>query len=127
MNVRSLLKRLGGASALATLRHRSIVVVLSDFIAEGWERPLRRLAARHELVAITVDDPREHELPESGWIEMLGAGMVHPEILQNMGIDSDRYTGFAAGMGVERLAMQLYGVEDIRQFYQNDLRMLRQF
>ena len=52
------------------LRHRSIVVVLSDFIAEGWERPLRRLAARHEVVAITVDDPREHELPESGWIEM---------------------------------------------------------
>ena len=55
------------------LRHRSIVVVLSDFIAEGWERPLRRLAARHEVVAITVDDPREHELPESGWIEMMDA------------------------------------------------------
>jgi uncharacterized protein (DUF58 family) len=62
---------LGYASRL--LRHRSIVVVLSDFIAEGWERPLRRLAARHEVVAITVDDPREHELPESGWIEMLDA------------------------------------------------------
>jgi uncharacterized protein (DUF58 family) len=55
------------------LRHRSIVVVLSDFIAEGWEKPLRRLAARHEVVAITVDDPREHELPESGWIEMQDA------------------------------------------------------
>jgi len=55
------------------LRHRSIVVVLSDFIAEGWERPLRRLAARHDLVAITVDDPREHVLPESGWIEMQDA------------------------------------------------------
>jgi uncharacterized protein (DUF58 family) len=55
------------------LRHRSIVVILSDFIAEGWERPLRRLAARHEVVAITVDDPREHELPESGWIEMQDA------------------------------------------------------
>ena len=55
------------------LRHRSIVVILSDFIAEGWERPLRRLAARHEVVAITVDDPREHDLPDSGWIEMLDA------------------------------------------------------
>ena len=55
------------------LRHRSIVVVLSDFIAEGWDRPLRRLAARHEVVAITVDDPREHQLPESGWIEMQDA------------------------------------------------------
>jgi phenylalanyl-tRNA synthetase alpha chain len=63
----------------------------------------------------------------SGWIEMMGAGMVHPEILENMGIDSNRYTGFAAGMGVERLAMQIYGVDDIREFYQNDLRMLRQF
>jgi uncharacterized protein (DUF58 family) len=55
------------------LRHRSIVVVLSDFIAEGWERPLSRLGARHEVVAITVDDPRENQLPESGWIEMADA------------------------------------------------------
>ncbi len=55
------------------LRHHSIVVVLSDFIADGWERPLRRLAARHEVVAITVDDPREHALPDAGWIEMLDA------------------------------------------------------
>jgi uncharacterized protein (DUF58 family) len=55
------------------LRHRSIVVVLSDFIAEGWEKPLSRLGARHEVVAITVDDPREQELPESGWIEMVDA------------------------------------------------------
>jgi hypothetical protein len=55
------------------LRHRSIVVVLSDFIAEGWERPLSRLGARHEVVAITVDDPRENQLPDSGWIEMADA------------------------------------------------------
>jgi phenylalanyl-tRNA synthetase alpha chain len=67
-----------------------------------------------------------HTCHQTGWIEMLGAGMVHPEILQNMGIDSERYTGFAAGMGVERLAMQLYGVEDIRYWYQNDLRLLQQ-
>jgi uncharacterized protein (DUF58 family) len=52
------------------LRHRSIVVLLSDFFAEGWERPLRRLAARHEVVAITVEDPRERLLPEAGWIEL---------------------------------------------------------
>ncbi len=63
----------------------------------------------------------------TGWIEMMGAGMVHPEILDAMGIDSERYTGFAAGMGIERLAMQLYGVDDIRHWYQNDLRLLRQF
>jgi hypothetical protein len=49
------------------------VVVLSDFIAEGWERPLSRLGARHEVVAITVDDPRENQLPDSGWIEMADA------------------------------------------------------
>ncbi|HEU4586998.1 MAG TPA: DUF58 domain-containing protein [Gemmatimonadales bacterium] len=55
------------------LRHRSIVVVMSDFIAQGWERPLRRLASRHDVVAITVDDPREEQLPESGWIELTDA------------------------------------------------------
>jgi phenylalanyl-tRNA synthetase alpha chain len=67
-----------------------------------------------------------HTCHQTGWIEMLGAGMVHPEILDNMGIDSQNYTGFAAGMGVERLAMQLYGVDDIRYWYQNDLRLLQQ-
>lgn len=59
--------------ATRLLRHHSIVVVLSDFLAEGWEKPLRRLAARHEVVAIVVEDPRERDLPESGWIEMADA------------------------------------------------------
>jgi uncharacterized protein (DUF58 family) len=59
--------------ATRLLRHHSIVVVLSDFLAEGWERPLRRLAARHEVVAIVVNDPRERDLPESGWIELADA------------------------------------------------------
>jgi phenylalanyl-tRNA synthetase alpha chain len=62
-----------------------------------------------------------------GWIEILGAGMVHPEILSNMGYDADRYTGFAAGIGMERICMLRYGIEDIRLFYANDLRFLRQF
>ncbi len=64
---------------------------------------------------------------EAGWIEILGAGMVHPEILANMGYDTDRYTGFAAGMGIERITMLLHGIEDIRHFYANDLRFLGQF
>lgn len=64
---------------------------------------------------------------KEGWIEILGAGMVHPEILENMGFDPDVYTGFAAGLGVERIAMLRYGVEDIRNFYENDIRFLRQF
>ena len=61
------------------------------------------------------------------WLEIMGAGMVHPEIIEAAGYDSGRYTGFAAGMGVERIAMPLYEVDDIRNFYQNDLRFLAQF
>jgi len=63
----------------------------------------------------------------TGWIEIMGAGMVHPEILTNMGYDADRYTGFAAGMGIERICMLRHGIEDIRLFYSNDLRFLEQF
>ncbi|MPZ48701.1 MAG: phenylalanine--tRNA ligase subunit alpha [Dehalococcoidia bacterium] len=62
-----------------------------------------------------------------GWLEIAGAGMVHREILENVGYDADRYTGFAAGFGVERIAMLRHGIDDIRNFYANDLRFLRQF
>ncbi len=63
----------------------------------------------------------------SGWLEILGAGMVHPEVLRRVGIDPDVYTGFAFGMGVERMPILKYGIDDIRLFYSNDLRFLRQF
>ena len=63
----------------------------------------------------------------SGWIEILGGGMVHPRVLQGVDYDPDVYTGFAFGMGVERIAMLKHGIEDIRLFYSNDLRFLRQF
>ena len=63
----------------------------------------------------------------NSWLEVLGAGMVHPQVLKSVKIDSEKYTGFAFGMGVERLAMLKYGVEDIRHFFENDLRFLRQF
>ena len=62
-----------------------------------------------------------------GWLEVGGCGMVHPKVLENVGIDSERYTGYAFGMGVERMAMLRYGVDDLRQFFNNDLRFLRQF
>lgn len=62
-----------------------------------------------------------------GWLEVLGCGMVHPVVLENCGIDPERYTGFAFGMGVERLAMLRYGVGDLRAFFDNDVRFLRQF
>jgi phenylalanyl-tRNA synthetase alpha chain len=61
------------------------------------------------------------------WLEVLGCGMVHPTVLRNVGIDPERYTGFAFGMGVERLAMLRYGVNDLRSFFDNDVRFLRQF
>jgi phenylalanyl-tRNA synthetase alpha chain len=63
----------------------------------------------------------------SGWIEIMGAGMVHPNVLEMSGYDSKRYSGFAFGMGPERIAMLKYGVDDIRDFYTNDLRFLKQF
>jgi phenylalanyl-tRNA synthetase alpha chain len=61
------------------------------------------------------------------WMEILGCGLVHPNVLQNCHIDSVAYTGFAFGMGLERLAMLKYGIPDIRTFYENDLRMLQPF
>jgi phenylalanyl-tRNA synthetase alpha chain len=64
---------------------------------------------------------------DSGWLEVLGCGMVHPNVFAAVGVDSERYTGFAFGMGVERLAMLRYGVNDLRLFFENDLRFLRQF
>jgi phenylalanyl-tRNA synthetase alpha chain len=61
------------------------------------------------------------------WLEVLGCGMVHPNVLRAVGIDPERYTGFAFGMGVERFAMLRYGVDDLRAFFENDVRFLRQF
>ncbi len=64
---------------------------------------------------------------QGDWLEVLGCGMVHPEIIRDAGLDPERYTGFAFGMGVERIAMLRYGVRDIRHFYRNDVRFLREF
>jgi phenylalanyl-tRNA synthetase alpha chain len=63
----------------------------------------------------------------TGWLEVLGCGMVHPRVFEFVGVDPERYTGYAFGMGVERLAMLRYGVNDLRMFFENDLRFLRQF
>lgn len=64
---------------------------------------------------------------DEGWIEVLGAGMVHPKVLENCGIDSTVYSGYAFGIGLERITMRRYGVKDIRLFYENDMRFLKQF
>ena len=63
----------------------------------------------------------------TGWLEVLGSGMVHPKVLENVGFDPAAVTGFAFGMGVERMAMLKYGIADLRLFYENDLRFLEQF
>ncbi|MBN1930342.1 MAG: phenylalanine--tRNA ligase subunit alpha [Desulfobacterales bacterium] len=64
---------------------------------------------------------------QTGWLEVLGAGMVHPKVFENVCYDTTRYTGFAFGMGIERIAMLKYGIDDIRKYFENDLRFLRQF
>ena len=75
-------------------------------------------------------DPATGKRPinrDEDWIEIMGAGMVHPKVLAGVGYDPDRYTGFAFGMGPERIGMLKYGIDDIRHFYSNDVRFLRQF
>ena len=62
-----------------------------------------------------------------GWIELLGAGMVHPKVLENCGIDPEVYSGFAFGIGLERMAMRRYKISDLRMIFENDIRFLSQF
>ncbi|HVG12118.1 MAG TPA: phenylalanine--tRNA ligase subunit alpha [Flavisolibacter sp.] len=64
---------------------------------------------------------------QSGWVEILGCGMVHPKVLENCGIDPEKYTGYAFGMGIERITMLVYGINDLRLFSENDVRFLKQF
>jgi phenylalanyl-tRNA synthetase alpha chain len=64
---------------------------------------------------------------QTGWLEVMGCGMVHPNVLTNCKIDTEQYSGYAFGLGVERLAMLRYGVNDLRLFFDNDLRFLEQF
>ena len=64
---------------------------------------------------------------KTGWLEVLGSGMVHPAVFENVGYDTDIYTGFAFGVGIERMAMLKYGIDDIRKYYENDVRFLGQF
>ncbi|OGO84606.1 MAG: phenylalanine--tRNA ligase subunit alpha [Clostridiales bacterium GWE2_32_10] len=73
------------------------------------------------------EDPNCKVCKGEGWIEILGCGMVHPEVLRNCNIDPEVYSGFAFGMGIERIAMLKYGIEDLRLFYENDVRFLKQF
>jgi phenylalanyl-tRNA synthetase alpha chain len=64
---------------------------------------------------------------KTGWLEILGSGAVHPQLFRNVGYDPEEVSGFAFGMGVERIAMIKFGIDDIKQFYNNDIRFLSQF
>ncbi len=79
-------------------------------------------------VWIGMDNEKNYRLSKgTGWLEILGCGMVDPNVLTNCGIDPDKYSGFAFGMGIERQAMRLYDIHDIRLFFENDVRFLKQF
>ena len=100
--------------------------ILNDFLRAFFESELE-VRFRPSYFPFTEPSAEVDIRGESGWLEVLGCGMVHPQVLENVGIDSERYTGFAFGMGVERLAMLRYRINDLRMFFDNDLRFLTQF
>ena len=104
---------------------------LSEFVRAFFERDFE-MRFRPSYFPFTepsaeVDIAWEQPDGSTRWLEVLGCGMVHPSVLRNVGIDPERYTGFAFGMGIERFAMLRYGVNDLRSFFDNDVRFLRQF
>ncbi|MEE4186387.1 MAG: phenylalanine--tRNA ligase subunit alpha [Gammaproteobacteria bacterium] len=101
--------------------------VMHEFVERFFERPVE-MRFRPSYFPFTEPSAEMDILSEAGkWLEIGGCGMVHPNVLRSAGVDPERYTGYAFGMGVERLAMLRYGVDDLRVFFDNDLRFLRQF
>ncbi len=101
--------------------------VLYEFVSRFFERDVE-LRFRPSYFPFTEPSAEVDILSDSGqWLEILGCGMVHPNVLGYVGVDAERYTGYAFGMGVERLAMLRYGVDDLRLFFENDSRFLSQF
>ena len=105
----------------------NLKALLYEFVSSFFERDVE-LRFRPSYFPFTEPSAEVDILSESGrWLEILGCGMVHPNVLENMGVDSEVFSGYAFGMGVERLAMLRYGVNDLRLFFENDLRFLEQF
>lgn len=100
--------------------------LLRGFLEHFFDRELK-IRFRPSYFPFTEPSAEVDIMGENGWLEVLGCGMVHPKVLENVGIDSKKYTGLAFGMGVERLAMLQYGIDDLRVFFENDLRFLEQF
>ena len=112
--------------------------VLYDFLTNFFERdlklrfrpsyfPFTEPSAEVDIQCVMCGGSGCRVCKQTGWLEVLGCGMVYPEVFKHVGIDPDRYLGYAFGMGVERLAMLRYGIDDIRMYFENDLRFLRQF
>ena len=113
--------------------------VLIDFLHVFFERddlavrfrpsyfPFTEPSAEADIECVMCGGEGCRVCSHTGWLEVLGCGMVHPNVFAHVDIDTDKYTGFAFGMGVERLAMLRYGVNDLRLFFENDLRFLKQF
>ena len=105
----------------------NLKAVLHQFVEAFFERTVN-LRFRPSYFPFTEPSAEVDIWSESGrWLEILGCGMVHPNVLRSAGVDPEIYSGYAFGMGVERLAMLRYGVDDLRLFFDNDLRFLRQF
>jgi phenylalanyl-tRNA synthetase alpha chain len=104
----------------------NLKAVLHGFLEQFFERRVQ-LRMRPSYFPFTEPSAEVDVSWGEGWLEVLGCGMVHPKVLSGVGVDPERYTGYAFGMGVERLAMLRYGVDDLRMFFDNDLRFLRQF
>ena len=100
--------------------------VLEEFIRHFFAEDVE-VRFRPSYFPFTEPSAEVDIMGEQGWLEILGCGMVHPIVLENVGINSREYSGFAFGMGVERLAMLKYGIDDLRLFFDNDLRFLAQF
>ncbi|WP_163930919.1 phenylalanine--tRNA ligase subunit alpha [Paraferrimonas sp. SM1919] len=100
--------------------------VLHDFLRNFFEEDLE-VRFRPSYFPFTEPSAEVDVKGKNGWLEVLGCGMVHPNVLRSVGIDPEVYSGFAFGMGVERLTMLRYGVNDLRAFFENDLRFLKQF
>jgi phenylalanyl-tRNA synthetase alpha chain len=119
--------------SMAHLKH-----ILSEFLTRFFERelamrlrpsyfPFTEPSAEVDVECVNCAGAGCAVCKHSGWLEVLGCGMVHPNVFRNVGIDAETYSGYAAGMGIERLAMLRHGVNDLRLFFENDLRFLEQF
>ncbi len=112
--------------------------ILHDFLQSFFEReldvrfrpsyfPFTEPSAEVDIACVICGGSGCRVCKHTGWLEVLGCGMIHPNVFAKVGVDNDAYTGFAFGMGVERLTMLRYGVNDLRLFFENDLRFLKQF